>query len=447
MREVGVPDRRPVLLCVEVSRLAGLDPEAGADDFVLAPVVRPELYARIRQLDWRMSSFRAAERIKIGDLVIDAVAVEASFRGRALKLPRQEFQLLKFLAERPGRVFSREQLLSRVWGYRYAGGTRTVDIHVRRLRAKLGPGSVMIETVRHVGYKLRAPGSRRARLTDASLSGATTRRPTRRGIGYHPPPWADAIGISLGDPTGIGPEVVVRALAARPQLDVRVFGDVGVLQRAAQVTGVEPPRAELVQPITALTVHEALPGHRRWPAAARSWRTWPRPSTRHWPARSVRWSRRPSPRIGSRAQGSPIRGTQIFGGARGRDRFAMMLAGPKLRRRASDDPRGAARGPGLLDADTIARARLLAARSLRQQLGVPRPRVAVAGLNPHAGEAGRFGDEESRLVEPAVERARERLAAEAIAADITGPCVPDAVFRQAALDNSTRSWRFTTTRV
>jgi DNA-binding response OmpR family regulator len=105
-----------------------------------------------------MSSFRAAGRIKIGDLVIDAVAVEASYRGRALKLPRQEFQLLKFLAERPGRVFSREQLLSRVWGYRYAGGTRTVDIHVRRLRAKLGPGSAMIETVRHVGYKLRAPG-------------------------------------------------------------------------------------------------------------------------------------------------------------------------------------------------------------------------------------------------------------------------------------------------
>jgi DNA-binding response OmpR family regulator len=159
VREVGSLADVPVLLCVEVSRLAGLDPEAGADDFVLSPVVGPELYARIRQLDWRMSSFRAAGRIKIGDLVIDAVAVEASFRGRALKLPRQEFQLLKFLAERPGRVFSREQLLSRVWGYRYAGGTRTVDIHVRRLRAKLGPGSTMIETVRHVGYKLRAPGA------------------------------------------------------------------------------------------------------------------------------------------------------------------------------------------------------------------------------------------------------------------------------------------------
>src|SRR5215471_3794953 len=84
VREVGSLADVPVLLCVEVSRLAGLDPEAGADDFVLAPVVD----ARIRQLDWRMSSFRAAGRIKIGDLVIDAVAVEASYRGRALKLPR-----------------------------------------------------------------------------------------------------------------------------------------------------------------------------------------------------------------------------------------------------------------------------------------------------------------------------------------------------------------------
>ena len=70
---------------------------------------------------------------------------------------------------------------------------------------------------------------------------------------------------------------------------------------------------------------------------------------------------------------------------------------------------------------------------MRQQLGITQPRLAVAGLNPHAGEAGRFGDEETRLVEPAVALARARLAAEGIAAVITGPCVPDAVFRQAAL--------------
>ncbi len=149
----------PILLCVEVSRLPALDPELGVDDFVLSPIVGPELYARVRQLDWRLSSFRAAGRIKLGDLIIDTVAVEVTYRGRTLKLPRQEFQLLKFLAAGAGRVFSREQLLSRVWGYRYTGNTRTVDIHVRRLRAKLGPGADMIETVRHVGYKMKVPGT------------------------------------------------------------------------------------------------------------------------------------------------------------------------------------------------------------------------------------------------------------------------------------------------
>jgi len=84
---------------------------------------------------------------------------EATYRGRVLKLPHQEYLLLKFLAERPGRVFGREQLLSRVWGYRYSGGTRTVDIHIRRLRSKLGSGGAMIETVRHAGYKMRTPDS------------------------------------------------------------------------------------------------------------------------------------------------------------------------------------------------------------------------------------------------------------------------------------------------
>jgi two-component system alkaline phosphatase synthesis response regulator PhoP len=158
VRQVGSLTDVPVLLCIDVSRLPGLDPEIGVDDFVLSPIVGPELYARVRQLDWRLSSFRAAGRIKLGDLMIDTVAVEVNYRGRSLKLPRQEFQLLKFLAAGAGRVFTREQLLSRVWGYRYTGNTRTVDIHVRRLRAKLGPGGDMIETVRHVGYKMRAPG-------------------------------------------------------------------------------------------------------------------------------------------------------------------------------------------------------------------------------------------------------------------------------------------------
>jgi DNA-binding response OmpR family regulator len=162
LREVGSLADVPVLLCVDSSRLPGIDTEVGSDDFIRLPIIGPELYARIRQLDWRMSSFKGASRIKISDLIVDAVGMEASYRGRALDLTRQEYQLLKFLSERPGRVFGREQLLSRVWGYKYSGGTRTVDIHVRRIREKLGATHFLIETIRTVGYRLRplgAPGA------------------------------------------------------------------------------------------------------------------------------------------------------------------------------------------------------------------------------------------------------------------------------------------------
>jgi DNA-binding response OmpR family regulator len=146
----------PILLCIQVSRLSGLDVELGIDDFILSPVSGPEIYARVQQLIKRLSSITSAGRITLHELVINTLSVEATFRGRVLTLPRQEFQLLKFLAEGPGRVYTRAQLLSRVWGYRYTGNTRTVDIHVRRLRFKLGTGAEMIETVRHVGYRMKS---------------------------------------------------------------------------------------------------------------------------------------------------------------------------------------------------------------------------------------------------------------------------------------------------
>lgn len=146
----------PALVTVTTSRLPSLDFGA-ADDFLLSPVVPTELYARLRQLDWRFAAFETGDRMKIGDLLIDLAGYEAHLRDRRLELTHQEFELLKFLAQQRGKVFTREQLLSRVWGYRYYGGTRTVDIHVRRLRAKLGPGAdALIETVRNVGYKMRA---------------------------------------------------------------------------------------------------------------------------------------------------------------------------------------------------------------------------------------------------------------------------------------------------
>jgi DNA-binding response OmpR family regulator len=146
----------PALIAVTTARLPGLDFGA-ADDFVLVPVVPAELYARLRQLDWRFAAFSSEERIKVDDLVIDLAGYEAHLRDRRLELTHQEFELLKFLAQQRGKVFTREQLLARVWGYRYYGGTRTVDIHVRRLRAKLGPGAdALIESVRNVGYKMKA---------------------------------------------------------------------------------------------------------------------------------------------------------------------------------------------------------------------------------------------------------------------------------------------------
>ncbi|MBK9031612.1 MAG: response regulator transcription factor [Myxococcales bacterium] len=144
-------------MAVPLARLPGLDLSAGFDDFVLTPLVPAELYARVRQLDWRAAAFGSDELVKLDDLVIDLAGHEARLAGRRLALTHQEFELLAFLAQHRGRAFTRDQLLERVWGYAYTGGTRTVDIHVRRVRAKLGPvAGGLIETVRNLGYKLRA---------------------------------------------------------------------------------------------------------------------------------------------------------------------------------------------------------------------------------------------------------------------------------------------------
>lgn len=147
----------PTLAAIDVIHLANIDFARGYDDFIVKPVVGAELYARVRQLDWRTSSFDSDEIVKIGSLVIDVAGHEARLAGRPVAFTPQEFELLRFMAQHRGRVFSREQLLSNVWGSGYSGGDRTVDIHVRRLRAKLGAvAGGLIETVRNVGYKIRA---------------------------------------------------------------------------------------------------------------------------------------------------------------------------------------------------------------------------------------------------------------------------------------------------
>jgi DNA-binding response OmpR family regulator len=146
----------PAILSVPTRQVARVEPSSGFDDFIVVPYDPAELYARIRALEWRRSEFSTEERLKMGGLVIDRAAHEVTLEGRRVALTAKEFALLAFLAANRGRVYSRDVLLARVWGARYEGGARTVDIHVRRLRAKLGE-ALPLETLRGAGYKLRAP--------------------------------------------------------------------------------------------------------------------------------------------------------------------------------------------------------------------------------------------------------------------------------------------------
>jgi DNA-binding response OmpR family regulator len=157
IRAVATLAEVPSLVAVTVGQAQRLDGNDGFDDFVLVPYVPAELYMRIRRAEWRRSEFAGKERIKIGAMCIDLAGHEVTVDGRVVDLTHQEFALLKFLSQNRGRVFSREQLLNRVWGVNYYGGSRTVDIHVRRLRMKLGPVADPIETVRGVGYKMKSP--------------------------------------------------------------------------------------------------------------------------------------------------------------------------------------------------------------------------------------------------------------------------------------------------
>lgn len=157
LRAVPTLAEVPVIVAITVAAIHRLDVGHGFDDFVLAPYVPPELYMRIRRAEWRRSEFSDQERVKIGALSIDLAAHEVSVDGRPIELTHQEFALLSFLAQHRGRVFTRDQLLERVWGVDYYGGSRTVDIHVRRLRMKIGAALNPLETVRGVGYKMKSP--------------------------------------------------------------------------------------------------------------------------------------------------------------------------------------------------------------------------------------------------------------------------------------------------
>jgi DNA-binding response OmpR family regulator len=153
----------PVLLVVTEGGLAVVTHDWGMDDVVLHTSGPAELEARIKLAIGRLTARREADDpeahvIRSGEVVVDDASYTAKLGGRSLDLTFKEFELLKYLAQHPGRVFSRQQLLQEVWGYDYFGGTRTVDVHVRRLRAKLGPEhETLIGTVRNVGYRFVIP--------------------------------------------------------------------------------------------------------------------------------------------------------------------------------------------------------------------------------------------------------------------------------------------------
>ena len=145
----------PLLLLVAGTQLVELElREELFDDFCMAPFHPRELEARLKHLFWRTGRGTRPELIEYGPLVLNLETYQAAIASRPLDLTYMEYELLKFLATHPGRVFTRETLLSRVWGYEYYGGARTVDVHVRRLRAKLGnEHEQLIQTVRSVGYR------------------------------------------------------------------------------------------------------------------------------------------------------------------------------------------------------------------------------------------------------------------------------------------------------
>jgi DNA-binding response OmpR family regulator len=148
----------PLLAILTEGGLAGLTAEWGVDDVLLENAGPAEVEARLRlaigSLALSGADEQASGQITAGDLVIDETTYSARVDGRLLDLTYKEFELIKHLAQHPGRVFTRAQLLQEVWGYDYFGGTRTVDVHVRRLRAKLGSEhEVLIGTVRNVGYR------------------------------------------------------------------------------------------------------------------------------------------------------------------------------------------------------------------------------------------------------------------------------------------------------
>ncbi|MCL2090366.1 MAG: response regulator transcription factor [Micrococcales bacterium] len=172
----------PLVLVLTEGGLTAVNAAWGADDVVLDDASPAEVEARFRLVVERAATRDdTPEEISSGELTVDASRYTARLRGRPLDLTYKEFELLKHLVQHPGRVFTRAQLLQEVWGYDYYGGTRTVDVHVRRLRAKLGPEhEQLIGTVRQVGYRFDPPKGARDTPQDRRVAGRGTEAPADR---------------------------------------------------------------------------------------------------------------------------------------------------------------------------------------------------------------------------------------------------------------------------
>ena len=157
-REPSLKDLPLVLLLTE-DQLGRVDFSLGIDDYLTLPVSPKRLAERLKFLIWKRNRIELKNGLSQRGLAIDFERYEVHIKGELIDLTYKEFQLLKFLAMNPGKVFTRDVLLNKVWGYDFYGGTRTVDVHVRRLRAKIEThGASYIETVRNVGYKFLADG-------------------------------------------------------------------------------------------------------------------------------------------------------------------------------------------------------------------------------------------------------------------------------------------------
>ena len=150
--------KAPVIALVPEHEGARLDLSLGFDDVMLAPYRVSELAARLRLVRWRAESEDEPDLLRLGPITLNRVTYRVTLAGVPVELTLKEYQLLLFLMRNPGRVFTRAELLDHVWGSDYFGGTRTVDVHIRRLRAKTEAAGELFETVRGVGYRLVSAG-------------------------------------------------------------------------------------------------------------------------------------------------------------------------------------------------------------------------------------------------------------------------------------------------